>query len=66
MNDVILNEVVYIDEKSYQKIKNELGKKNDCFSINEIKKYFLNWEYFLYLNKLQNKIHYAIIFLTTF
>ena len=38
--DVVLNELanemIYIEEKEYQKIKRELGKDNDYFSIKEI------------------------------
>ena len=36
MKDVLLNETVYIDEKSYQKIKKELNKNNDFFNKREI------------------------------
>ena len=36
MKNVLLNETVYIDEKSYQKIKKELNKKNDFFNRKEI------------------------------
>lgn len=36
MRNVALNETFYIDEKSYQKIKKALNKKDDFFYMREI------------------------------
>lgn len=36
MRDGVVDEIIYIEEKSYQKLKEELCKKNDYFSIQEI------------------------------
>lgn len=47
MRDVVVDEIIYIDEEFYQKFKKELGKEDDYYNIKEIKKYFLNWGYFL-------------------
>lgn len=41
MEDVVLDEVIYIEEKSYQQIKNELCKNEDYFYTKEIENYFL-------------------------
>ena len=41
MNDVLMNEVIYIDEESYQKLKKEMCKSEDYFYLDEIKKYVL-------------------------
>ena len=37
MRDGTKNGIIYIDEKSYQKLKEELGKENDYFCVKEIK-----------------------------
>ena len=34
--NVVLDEVIYVEEKDYQKVKKKLGKGNDYFSIAEI------------------------------
>ena len=44
--NVVKDEVIYIDEKSYQQLKEKLCKKDDYFYIDEIKEYSLEWEYF--------------------
>ena len=33
-----VEEIIFINEKDYKKIKEELNKKNDYFTIEEIKK----------------------------
>lgn len=42
MRDVVVDEIIYIDEKVYQKLKKELGKEDDYYKMKEIKKYSLN------------------------
>ena len=34
--NVVKDEVIYIDEKSYQQLKKEMNKSNDYFSFKEI------------------------------
>lgn len=57
MRDVVVDEIIYIDEECYQKLKKELGKEDDYYNMKEIKKYSLNWGYFL----LKIKIYSVII-----
>lgn len=40
MRDIVVDEIIYIDEECYQKLKKELGKENDYYNMNEIKKVF--------------------------
>ena len=37
MRDVVLNEIIYINEESYQQIKKELSKIDDYYNMKEIK-----------------------------
>ena len=39
MKDVVVDEVFYIDEKSYQQIKKDMNKSDDYFCVSEIKQY---------------------------
>ena len=34
MRDVVVDEIIYIDEKRYQQFKQELGKEDDYFNAN--------------------------------
>ena len=36
MKDVVVDEIIYIDEESYQKLKKELGKEDDYYNMKEI------------------------------
>ena len=36
MRDVVVDEIIYIDEESYQKLKKELGKEDDYYNMKEI------------------------------
>jgi len=36
MKDVVVDEIIYIDEKSYQKLKKELDKEDDYYNMKEI------------------------------
>ena len=36
MEDVVVDEIIYIDEKTYQKLKKELGKEDDYYNMKEI------------------------------
>ena len=36
MNDVVVDEVIYIDEKSYQQFKKKMGKSDDYFCFKEL------------------------------
>lgn len=36
MRDVVVDEIIYIDEKSYQLLKETLNKKDDYFNMKEI------------------------------
>ena len=47
MRDVVVDEIIYIDEESYQQLKKELHKEDDYYNMEEIKRYSLNWGYFL-------------------
>ena len=38
MENIELKETQFIDEKSYQQIKKNMGKSNDCFTREELKK----------------------------
>lgn len=40
MRDVVVDEIIYIDEDNYQKLKKELNKEDDYYNMNEIKKVF--------------------------
>lgn len=37
MRDVVVDEIIYIDEKSYQQLKNKMCKSDDYFSFDEVK-----------------------------
>lgn len=34
----VLQKAIYVEEKTYQQIKKELGKSDDYFSLEELKK----------------------------
>ena len=36
MKNVVVDEIIYIDEKSYQKLKKELDKEDDYYNMKEI------------------------------
>ena len=36
MKDVVVDEIIYIDEKIYQQIKNDMCKSEDYFYFDEI------------------------------
>ena len=36
MRDVVVDEIIYIDEESYQLLKETLNKKDDYFNMKEI------------------------------
>ena len=38
MRDVVVDEIIYIDEESYQQTKKEMCKSDDYFSGNEVEK----------------------------
>lgn len=37
MRDVVVDEIIYIDEEIYQQLKKDICKKDDYFSVEEIK-----------------------------
>lgn len=36
MKDVVVDEIIYVDEKSYQQIKKDMCKSDDYFNLKEI------------------------------
>ena len=38
MREVVVNEIIYIDEISYQQLKKDMCKNDDYFTCNEVEK----------------------------